>query len=299
MSANSAHQRGCAKLGLSRFRLCRPASLDEACRLHRELGENAALLAGGTELILAMKLGLASSQYLIDLKRLPELHGIDLRDGSLRIGATETHMEIERDAHVRELIPALADLEGAIGNVRVRSAGTLGGNLCFGEPHGDPPPLLMALGADLEITNGTSIRHAPLTDFMTGAYTNSLGSDEVVVAIVVPVPDRDTRVAYVNFRVLERPTVGVAVVGRVTDGRFSEPPRIFVGAADNVPRRVDSGVLAGSGAGDLEALDQLAKAASESIEPHDDLGGSAEYKRHIAGVLARRAARKALERSAA
>ena len=281
-------------MSLGRFQLHRPESLAAACALRADLGEDSVLYAGGTELLLAMKMGVAHWPHLVDVKRLPELRGIERSGDSVRIGAAVTHLQIERDPLVREAVPALAGLEGQIANVRVRAAGTLAGNLCFGEPHADPPALLVALGAQLEIAGAGGRRRTSVAGFLTGAYSNGLGPDEVVVAIEVPALAEGVRAAYLNFRVLERPSVGVAVVGRVAGGRFQGAPAVVVGAADEIPRPVEASMLDGAGADDLEALMALAEAAAAAVEPADDLAGSAEYKKHLAGVIARRAATKAL-----
>jgi carbon-monoxide dehydrogenase medium subunit len=239
-------------------------------------------------------MGVAHWPHLVDVKQIPDLRGIGLEAGTLRIGAAVTHLDLEVDPVIAAAIPALAELEGNIANVRVRAAGTLAGNLCFGEPHADPPALLMALGATLEIAGRTARRTLPVDEFLTGAYSNALREDEIVVAINVPVPASDVRAAYLNFRVLERPSVGVAVVGAVGGGRFRTPPAVVVGAADEVPRRVDAPMLAGAGAESREALFALAEAAAAAVAPVDDLAGTAEFKRHLVGVIARRAAAKAL-----
>lgn len=279
---------------LGHFQVCRPSSVDEACDLRRSYGDEAVLYAGGTEVLLAMNLGLARWPYLIDLKRVQELRGIEVRDGCLRIGALATHWELERSAEVRRLLPALAQLEGGVGNVRVRVAGTLVGNLCFGDPHADPPALLFALQAQIEIADGTSRRLVGMERFMTGAFANTLAPNELVLAVLIPLPPADTRVAYVNFRILERPTAGAAVVGRLDQGRFVEAPRVFVGALDGVPRRIDAGSLQGADAADTDAVSKVAESASAAVDPIADLAGSAEYKRHLAGVITRRAVQKAL-----
>lgn len=281
-------------MNLRSFTLHRPQSLAEAVSLRSELGEDAALLAGGTELLLAMKMGVAHWPHLVDVKRVPELRGISLQHGLLRVGAAATHMQVERDGLVRDSIPALAELEGNVANVRVRAAGTLAGNLCFGEPHADPPALLVALGAQVELSGPGGTRRLAVAEFLTGAYENALGPDEVLVAIEVPVPSPSVRCAYLNFRTLERPSAGVAVAGRVEAGRFQGMPHVVVGAADEVPRPVEANMLDGAGSEDAEAFAALAEAAAEAVDPVDDLSGSAEYKKHIAGVLAKRAALRAL-----
>jgi aerobic carbon-monoxide dehydrogenase medium subunit len=259
---------------LSDFQLHRPATVDEAVQLRTELGEAAALYAGGTELLLALKLGVLDYEHLIDVKRIPGLDAIEVRDGALRIGATATHRDIETSPLVAEHVPALSTLARHVANVRVRAAGTLAGNLAFGEPHADPAALLTALDATVELVGSGGRRSVGIEEFILGAYETDLGEDELIEAVVVPLSDVQTTATYLKFQVLERPTVGVAAVARNGDA-----PVVVVGAVDERPIRVDAD-------GDV---DDYVDAAREAIDPVDDLSGSAEYKRHLTGVMVRRA----------
>jgi carbon-monoxide dehydrogenase medium subunit len=259
---------------LSDFQLHRPASVEEAVQLRAELGDGAALYAGGTELLLAMKLGVLDYEHLIDVKRIEVLRGIEVRDGALWIGAATTHREIETSPVVQERVPAFARLERHVANVRVRAAGTLAGNLAFGEPHADPAALLSALDASIELAGPDGRRAVPVAEFIVGAYETQLAEDELIEAVVVPLPTADTRATYLKFQVLERPTVGVAAVAR-----NGGAPIVVVGAVDERPIRIDA-------TGDV---DDYVNAAVEAVDPVDDLSGSAEYKRHLTGVMVRRA----------
>jgi aerobic carbon-monoxide dehydrogenase medium subunit len=271
----------------SDFALHRPETVGEAAALRAELGEAAALYAGGTELLLAMKLGVLDYEHLIDVKRIAALRGIEAGDGELRIGALVTHRELETDARVAETLPALAALERSVANVRVRAVGTLAGNLAFAEPHADPPALLVALGARVVLAGVDSRRELPLEEFIAGPYETELGEDELIEAIVVPLTD--ARAAYRKFQVLERPAVGIAAVGRLSEGVFGEEPVVVAGAVDERPVRIPCAGLAGARFDDEDALSALAAAAAEAVEPTDDLSGSEEYKRHLTGGLAKRA----------
>jgi carbon-monoxide dehydrogenase medium subunit len=274
---------------LSDFELHRPTTVAEAAGLRDELGGSAALYAGGTELLLAMKMGVLDYEHLIDLKRIDELRGIERRSGSVRIGAAVTHRELETDPLVTAALPALATLERNVANVRVRAVGTLAGNLAFGEPHADPPALLSALGAHVELAGTHGRRDVPVEEFVVGAYETQLADDELIEAIVVPVPDDDVRATYLKFQVLERPAVGVAAVARIRDGAFVGTPAIIVGAVDERLIRVPAEALNGTACDDASALREVEEAAREAVEPVDDLSGSADYKRHLTGVLVRRA----------
>jgi aerobic carbon-monoxide dehydrogenase medium subunit len=276
-------------LVLRRFDVHRAASVAEAIALRQRYGEDGAIYAGGTELLLAMKLGVARWPHLIDVKPIPALREVVATPGLLRIGATVTHWELERDPAVATALPVFARLEANVANVRVRVAGTLAGNLAFAEPHADPPTLLMALGARVVLEGPTGTRVLPVSAFLTGMYQTALGADEIIVAIEIPLPEPRVRMAYVKFQILERPSVGVAVVATIEDGRFVGAPSVVVGAVDELPRAVPTEALGGAVAADPRTADALAEAASAAVDPSDDLAGTAEYKRHVVGVFARRA----------
>jgi carbon-monoxide dehydrogenase medium subunit len=176
-----------------------------------------------------------------------------------------------------------------VANVRVRAAGTLAGNLAFAEPHADPPALLIALGARVVLEGPKGPRALPVVELITGMYETAIAGDEIIVAIEVPVPDPATRIAYVKFQILERPSVGVAAVATVRDGRFVGAPTMVVGAVDEMARPVPTSQFAGADARDAGTREALAEAARNAVEPIADLAGSADYKRHLVGVFAGRA----------
>ena len=155
---------------LQRFEVHRATSVDEAIALRQRYGDDAAVYAGGTELLAAMKLGVARWPHLIDVKPIAALRGVRASDGHIAVGATTTHWDLERDATIARTLPAFARLEANVANVRVRAAGTLAGNLAFAEPHADPPALLMALGARILIQSPRGTRALSVDGFITGMY---------------------------------------------------------------------------------------------------------------------------------
>ncbi|HMF52360.1 MAG TPA: FAD binding domain-containing protein, partial [Candidatus Saccharimonadales bacterium] len=134
---------------LRRFRLEEPETVAEAAELLGRFGESAKLYAGGTELLLAMKEGLVQYERLVNVKNLKGLDDIAAQNGTITIGALCTHRQLESSVALLDKLPALVKLEQNVANVRVRQAGTIGGNLCFAEPHADPGTLLMVLGATM------------------------------------------------------------------------------------------------------------------------------------------------------
>ncbi len=172
-----------AGVTLAPFELHRPHSVEEATGLLDEHGEDALLYCGGTELLLIAKMGFTSFEHLVDTKAIPELAGIREDGDVLVLGATATHRQIERSELVLARLPALAAMERQVANVRVRTVGTLAGNLCFSDPHSDPATFLLALDAEVESRRGDGpVRRRPLHAFLGGPYEPVLEHGELVLA---------------------------------------------------------------------------------------------------------------------
>ena len=203
-------------------------------------GPDAAVYAGGTELLIVMKERLAHFPHLIDIKRIPGLNEIafDPERRELSIGAVATHRDLERSPVVRERFPALAKLEATVANIRVRSAGTIGGNLCFAEPHSDPATLLTALDAQLTLTSASGSRQLPMASFITGLMeTARQPRRDSGNASRVPEPASNAGVAYERFKLHERPTAAVAAVIAVDDGAITDA-RVVAGSVGERPQRL-------------------------------------------------------------
>jgi carbon-monoxide dehydrogenase medium subunit len=279
------------------FELCEPTSVAEASGLLAQHGDAARLYAGGTELLLAMKEGLVHYDYLVNLKTVPGLAGLRRdADGSLRIGAAATHRALEREPLVREHFPALARLEADVANVRVRAVGTLGGNLCFAEPHADPGPLLQVFAATARLERAGGERTVPLTALFRGPYETCLEGDEVLTEIAVPPLPPRSAAAYLKFGYLERPSVGVAVALTLDDGRVADA-RVAVGCVGPVPCRMpEAEAMLRDRAIDesVAALAEAGRRAGQAADAVTDLHGSADFKAHLVGVLLKRAFAQAL-----
>jgi carbon-monoxide dehydrogenase medium subunit len=280
---------------LRRFRLEEPESVAEAAELLGRFGESAKVYAGGTELLLAMKEGLVQYERLINVKKLTGLSDVTSADGALVIGALCTHHQLENSPILKDKLPALTKLEQNVANVRVRQVGTIGGNLCFAEPHADPGTLLIALGAKMIAEKSSSKREIAAEDFFVDAYETALQADEVLTKIHIPVPMPNARSAYLKFGYLERPSVGVAVAFNLNGGVSGV--KIAVGCAGPAPRRVAEAEALLEGKSKDEALRHVAEAgasAGRAAQAISDLHGSQEYKEHIVGVLLKRALQSAL-----
>jgi carbon-monoxide dehydrogenase medium subunit len=288
---------------LQPFQLHEPETPAEASAVLGRLGDDARVYAGGTELLLAMKQGLLRYGHLVNIKRMGlDRLAFDEAAGRLHLGATVTHRAVEHSAIVGRRYPMLAEMERHLANVRVRAVGTVGGNVSFAEPHSDLATVLLLYGAAAQIAGASARRTVTVADLLVDAYTTSLAQDEVLLGVDVPALPRGAGADYRKFAFFERPSVGVgAVLVPSADGRTVAEARVAVGCVVPAPRRVPEAEAALTGAplrnGAFErAAAQAAEAVRRASDPADDLYGSADYKRHLAGVFAGRALEAARER---
>jgi aerobic carbon-monoxide dehydrogenase medium subunit len=256
------------------FAIQRPRSASDAIGL---LSEDSTAYFGGTELLLAMKMGLLRPRVLVDLKRIEELRGIGIADGQLVIGAGVTHAEVASSELVQDLVPVLAEAEARVGNARVRAQGSIGGNLCFAEPRSDITTVLCALGASVVLRSRSGSRTLPVPEFLLGPYWTERQDDELMLHVAIPLPAPDG--SYLKYQTSERPVVGVAAVRAGDSG-----VRLAIGAVTELPVCREFA--------DLEQVDVEALVAD--LDPVADLAGSVTYKRHVTGVYVRRAMRALL-----
>ncbi len=281
---------------LKRFDLHRPATLPALFDLLERHGEDAAVYAGGTELLIALKARVLYYPHLIDLKALPGLTAIRIEDDAIAIGALASHHRIATDALVRRDIPGYAELSNNIANIRVRCAGTLGGNLCFAEPHADPPALLAALNARLRLESASGRREVAIADFILGDFETAREPGEILTDILIPRPTTGVRAAYRSFGAGERPAAGGAAALRIENGRCRSAS-LWVGALSGRPVAMpqSAAALIDLAVADLPvALAETMVAEIDALDATDDAHGGADYKRHLAGTMLRRALDAAL-----
>lgn len=257
------------------FKYHRPGTVRQAANLLVK-NEDAKLIAGGHTLVPVMKQRLASPPHLVDLSHIEGLNAIEMKGRSLVIGATATHFEVANSAVVGEAIPALAELAGMIGDPAVRHKGTIGGSLANNDPTADYPAAVMALGATI-VTNKRKLKPE---EFFQGLFTTALEPDEIITRVMFPLPkkaayqkfrNQASRYALVGVFVARRPSdVRVAVTGAGGDGVFRA-----IEFEEALKKRFSA-----------KSLDGLTVSA-EGL--NSDIHGSAEYRAHLIGVLARRA----------
>ncbi|MGH7389383.1 MAG: FAD binding domain-containing protein [Candidatus Rokuibacteriota bacterium] len=284
--------------------LLRPTSLKDALEMLRAHGEDALPLAGGTALVLMMRQRLIAARYLVDLTALPGLREIAWapRAGA-QIGALATLGDVERSPALRGALPLLAETCATVGNVRVRNAATVGGNLAHGDYRLDPPAALLALDARVTVAGRAGDREVPLTAFWHGFEETALERGELITTVTVPPPPRGAAGAYVKFSALaadDWPCVGAAaLVALDGDGRVTTL-RVAVTAVNPVPILLEeAGALAIDRAIGPELVDEVARLAATRVEPIPDIRGSEWYKREVTAATVRDALERALERAAA
>jgi carbon-monoxide dehydrogenase medium subunit len=261
------------------FKFHRPETVRQASNLLAK-NEDAKLLAGGHTLIPTMKLRLASPSDLVDLSKIEGLAGIELKGRSVVIGAMTRHFEVANSPIVKENIPALAHLAGVIGDPAVRHRGTMGGSVANNDPTADYPAGCLGLGATI-ITNKRRIK---ADDFFVGMFQTALEPDEIIVRISFPMVNK---AGYEKFR---NQASRYALVGVFVSKRGSEIRVAVTGAGGNGVFRVTEFEEALKKRFSPKSLDGL------TVSPdglNGDIHGSAEYRAHLIGVIAKRAVARA------
>jgi carbon-monoxide dehydrogenase medium subunit len=258
----------------------RPSSVDEAVRL---LGayDGARALAGGQTLVNVMKARAAAPDVLVDLNRLDDLKRISVAGDTLELGAMTTYTDLLTSSEVEVARPVLAEVCAMIADVQVRNRGTIGGNVCSNDPTNHLPPLMVALGAEMVILGPDGERTVPASDFFLGVYMTAAGPGDLLTRIRVPAGRRAA------FDAVTLGADGTCIVSAAAavDGDV----RVALGCVDAVP------VLVTAASADETAVREAVRSAA--IEPPSDVHASADYRRHLAEIVAVRAVRKANERS--
>jgi carbon-monoxide dehydrogenase medium subunit len=264
-----------------------PESLEEAVRMLHENGEDAKLLAGGHSLLPLMKLRLATPTLLVDLRRVPGLHGIQRENGSWRIGAMARHADLQ-DTPELGVVSAAAS---QIADQQVRNRGTIGGSLAHGDPASDLPGVLLALEGEVTAQGPNGLRTIAAAELFQDYLTTSLAHDEVVTEVRLPATD-GWGYGYEKFtrRAEDWAMVGVcALVKKAGDGSC-EDVRIGLTHMGSTPLRATAAEAALRGGGlDAGSIGAAAALAADGTEPPGDLNATPDYKRHLAQVLTRRA----------
>lgn len=280
-----------------------PKTLADAVKLFAAHGEKARPLVGGTDLIIQLRAGTRRPEYVVDLKHIPEMSRISFSmQHGLHLGAAVSCIEIYENPDMRRSYPGLTEAAHLIGSLQIQSRASVGGNLCNGSPAADATPALIALGAKARVIGPKGERLVPVETFCTAPGRTVLQPGELLVEIQIAAPAKHSSDAYLRF--IPRNEMDIAVVGvggaltldladdRVVDARIAlgavGPTPIFAAEASKalVGRKLDAA-----------AIDNAARLAISAATPIDDMRGTAEFRRHVVGVLTRRVLTIAAERA--
>jgi aerobic carbon-monoxide dehydrogenase medium subunit len=262
---------------LRELEYARPESVEEAVKLLSR--EDARALAGGQSLVNVMKTRVASPELVVDLNRIEGLRGIRAADGALELGAMTTYAAIIESPEVAASRPILGDVARTIADVQVRNRGTIGGNVCSNDPTNHFPPLLCAIGAELTIAGAEGERTVGAENFFEGVYLTAVQPGELLTSVRIPAKD-GARDGWASVTLGKDGTGIVNVAATVSAGTA----RIAIGCVAATP------ILITASADETAVADAV---RSADLDPPADVHASAEYRRHLAEVLAARAVRAA------
>lgn len=273
------------------FAYVRARSLAEVFPLLEKHGDGAKLLAGGQSLLAALNMRLSSPQLLIDISRLTDFSGIQVRDGVVRIGALTTHAEIERSPDIRKHLPLLAQAAPHIAHPAIRNVGTIGGSIALADPAAEWPACCVALDAQFVIASKAGTRRIAARDFFKGLYATALRPDEVLTHIEIAASGPDHRSAFVELaqRRGDYAIAGLATVAKRTGGTLTGLRLAFLGVGQTpVLARNAMAAMEGKRA-TADTIAAATKALTKDLDPAPDLYSSAATKMQLARVLTGRA----------
>jgi aerobic carbon-monoxide dehydrogenase medium subunit len=278
-----------------------PNSIESAVGLLAGEQGQTYVLAGGTDLLVRLRSGFIEPDLVVDLKRIDRLHSITAENGGFRIGAAVCAAKLGEHEGVRKLWPGVVEAVELIGSKQIQGRATMVGNMCNASPAADSVPAMMAAGATVTIVGPKGSRTVAVEEVATGPGKTSLAKGELVESIFLPARPPKSGDAYLRF--IPRSEMDIAVVGAGVSltldnsGKCTQA-RVSLGAVAERVLLVDEAARTLIGTPiDQKAMDALAAAASRACRPIDDKRGTKEFRIKVAGVLARRAAKIALERA--
>lgn len=277
-----------------------PNDIKSACFMLKKLGNQARVLAGGTDLLVNLKQKRFMAEHIVDITAIPGLGTIEKDGDVLVIGALTTHSQIAESKLVAGHLPALCEAARSIAATQVRNIGTIGGNIVSAVPSADMPPILIAAGASVMLNNGRRERACQLQKFFTGPRTCLCRQDDILTRVLIPPQPSSSGSAYHKFGLRNANSLAVASVAAqlvLSGGRVTEA-RIVLGAVAPFPLLAvkASRYLVGKEP-TPEILAKASKIAQEECQPISDIRGSAEFRRELVGVLTQRALADALSRA--
>jgi carbon-monoxide dehydrogenase medium subunit len=279
------------------FEYSTPGSLKEALGLIAD--GNAKVLAGGMSLIPLMKLRFAAPEQVVDIGRIADLNYIRESQGSIHIGATTTHYQVESSPLLRAKCPLLAEAAGHIGDIQVRNMGTIGGSTAHADPAADYPAALQALEAKLKLVSAKGERTVTIADFFVDTFETALDPGEIIAEVIVPVEDSG---AGTSYQKVVQPASGFAIVGvaarvKKAGGKVTMARVGVTGLSSKSYRAANVEKALEGTAGSLADVQKAAAVVAEGIDANSDLNASADYRKQLARVHTARALAAALSRT--
>jgi carbon-monoxide dehydrogenase medium subunit len=280
-----------------------PNTIDEAVALLSDPGTNARPLAGGTDLIVQLRVGdpRVNADVVVNIKSIPELNELSYDPaGGLTIGAAVECYKIYNDENVKTHYPGIIDSASLIGGTQIQGRASLGGNLCNAAPSGDSIPNLVAHNAVANLVGPSGTRQVPVENICTGPRQTCIGENELLVSIQLPKPENGFGANYLRFIPRNEMDIAVAGVGAsvvISDNKF-KAARVCLASVAPTPLYVEEAgtSLVGKSVSE-EAVQEAANLAKDAAKPISDMRGTAEYRKHLCDVLTRRALNKAIERA--
>ena len=283
------------------FEFHTPNSLEETIGFLETYGEDARPLAGGTGLVQLMKLRLSIPDHVISLQRIPGLSGIERQNGTVKIGALTTHREVETSPLIQEFLPLVAETYRHVATVRIREVATIGGGLAHADPAQDPQPMLIALGARVQLTSSQGQREVSVEELATDYYESVIRTGELLTELTIPIPSNSGAGAFLKFlprTADDYATVSAAVWLSLNPEGVCQQVSIGLGSVGSTAVRAHQAEALLQGKEPTpDNLRMAAEGVLPAINPMDDLRGSADYKREVATVITRRALEAALARA--
>ena len=274
--------------------LLRPASVEDAVAALSDRPD-LTLIAGCTDLLVMETIERDDLPAVMDLLAIEDLGGIEETEAGVRIGTTTSFTEIRRSPLLQQHFPALVEAAASIGGWQIQNRATIGGNVVNASPAGDSLPVLLALGAEVEVASTAGTRRVPYKEFHTGYRQTALAERELLTAIHLPLPAAGSRQAFVKVGTRQAHAISKVVVGalaRVEDGRFVEV-RFAAGSVAPTPIRLRAAedAVMGQPVGD-DTAEAAGRAAADSVEPIDDVRSTARYRKVVLGRIIARVVRQ-------
>jgi carbon-monoxide dehydrogenase medium subunit len=288
---------------IAAFDYLAPKTVTEALSLLSKYKDDAKIIAGGQSMLVVMRQRLLAPEYVIDIKGLKDLEYIkyDEKQG-LKIGALTIHRDIEKSPVIKEHFGVLSEMEGNLATIQTRNWGTIGGNLCHGDPAGDPAPVLIALKAKLKLVSSAGERVIDTEEFSEDYLEVALKPGEMLAEIQIPTPAPHTGTAYEKLMVMkgDMGVVGAAVSVTLDAKGGCQDARIALSNCSSIPLRAKKAekVLIGKTINDA-LLAEAGEVASTEADPPADVHGSVGYRREMIKVFVKRVAQIALEKARA